>query len=134
MENSIGVRLAAWAGAAAISFTLAGSLAAAAGFVHPEEMQRKDHWVQECLLGARSWQVPFSFVYDGQASDKLLGAWPKKTQTRRLDGVGVQHAISWIDSLTGLEVRCVTVEYADFPAVEWTAYFKNTGKKNTPIL
>jgi alpha-galactosidase len=31
-------------------------------------------------------------------------------------------------------VRCVAVEYADYPAVEWTVYFKNTGTNNTPIL
>jgi len=113
---------------------LAGSLAAAAEFVHPQEIQKKDRWVQACLLGTRSWQVPFSFVYDGRASDKLLGLWPKKTHTKRIDGTGVQHTVTWIDSLTGLEVRCVAIQYADFPAVEWTAYFKNSGKKNTPIL
>jgi alpha-galactosidase len=35
---------------------------------------------------------------------------------------------------TSLQLRCVAVEYADFPAIEWTLYFKNTGDKNTPIL
>ncbi len=28
----------------------------------------------------------------------------------------------------------MAVEYADFPAVEWTVYFKNTGSENTPLL
>ena len=31
-------------------------------------------------------------------------------------------------------VRCVAVEYRDFPTVEWTLYFKNTSDKDTPIL
>ena len=31
-------------------------------------------------------------------------------------------------------VRCVGIEYRDFPTVEWTLYFKNTGVKDTPIL
>jgi hypothetical protein len=26
------------------------------------------------------------------------------------------------------------VDYADYPAVEWTVWFKNTGTANTPIL
>ena len=40
----------------------------------------------------------------------------------------------WTDRRTGLEVRCVSVEYTDFPVVEWTVYFKNTGNRNTAIL
>ena len=31
-------------------------------------------------------------------------------------------------------MRCVAVEYHDFPTVEWTLYFKNTGGGDTPIL
>jgi alpha-galactosidase len=33
-----------------------------------------------------------------------------------------------------LEVRCVVVEYHDFPTVEWTVYFKNTGTSDSPFL
>jgi alpha-galactosidase len=33
-----------------------------------------------------------------------------------------------------LQVRCVAVEYRDFPTVEWTLYFKNTSTHDTPIL
>ncbi len=40
----------------------------------------------------------------------------------------------WTDPRTGLAVRCVAVEYADFPACEWTVYFRNTGRQKTPIL
>lgn len=38
------------------------------------------------------------------------------------------------DAKTGLQVRGVAIEYADFPTVEWTLYFKNTGTNDTPIL
>ncbi len=31
-------------------------------------------------------------------------------------------------------LRCVGIEYSDFPTVEWTLYFKNTSDKDTPIL
>ena len=31
-------------------------------------------------------------------------------------------------------MRCVAVEYSDFPTVEWTVYFKNNGSADTPIL
>ena len=42
--------------------------------------------------------------------------------------------MTWTDPASGLEVRCVAVDYADFLAAEWTVYFKNNGKQNTPIL
>ena len=35
---------------------------------------------------------------------------------------------------TGLQVRLVATEYADFPVVEWTVWLKNTGKADTPII
>ena len=45
-----------------------------------------------------------------------------------------ERTTTWTDPKTGLEVRCVSVEYSDFPVVEWTVYFKNAGKAATPIL
>jgi alpha-galactosidase len=33
-----------------------------------------------------------------------------------------------------LQVRCVAIEYHDFPTVEWKVYFKNTGTSATPII
>jgi alpha-galactosidase len=33
-----------------------------------------------------------------------------------------------------LELRCVAIDYHDFPTIEWTVYFKNTGSNDTPIL
>ncbi len=41
--------------------------------------------------------------------------------------------MTWTDPTLGLEVRFAAVEYADFPAVEWTVYFKNKGNQNSPI-
>jgi len=77
--------------------------------------------------------LPFSFVYDGKASEALLGEWPKKVETKKLDANRTEHTLRWTDSKSGLEVRCVAVDHADYPAVEWTVYFKNTGTNNTPI-
>ncbi|MGE5612417.1 MAG: NPCBM/NEW2 domain-containing protein [Bacillota bacterium] len=79
---------------------------------------------------------PFTFVYGGQASDALLGNW-------RFDRIAVAGApgdllrrqtLTYTDEKTGLQVRCKLVKYDDFPAVEWTLYFKNTGTQDTPIL
>jgi alpha-galactosidase len=75
-----------------------------------------------------------SFVYDGQPSEKLLAKWPKKAATAKLDDYRTERTITWADPNTGLEVRCVLVQYSDFPVVEWTGYFRNTGKDKCPIL
>ena len=78
--------------------------------------------------------LPFSFLYDGQPSDALLATWTKTTEEKAIDKDRTQRTICWSDPKTGLEVRCVSVEYSDFPAVEWTVYLKNAGKASTPIL
>ena len=31
-------------------------------------------------------------------------------------------------------LRCVAIEYRDYPTVEWTLYFQNTGKQDSPVL
>ena len=31
-------------------------------------------------------------------------------------------------------MRCEAVEYDDYPTVEWTLHFKNTGSADTPII
>ena len=78
--------------------------------------------------------LPFSFVYGGKLSDELLSVWPRTQTTRNLDANRSQRELTWTDSQTGLQVRCISVEYKDFPVAEWTVFFKNTGPANTPIL
>ncbi len=132
--NRIRVLLATWAGAAWFAATLLLGAARAAEFVQPEEMRHRDQWLNDRLLDATSAHLPFSFVYDGKPSGELLSAWPKKVQTKKLDAVRTQHTSIWTDPKTALEVRSVAVEYADFPAVEWTVYCTNTGKQVSPVL
>jgi len=82
----------------------------------------------------RTTALPISFVYDGQSSDDLLAVWAKKTARKKLDSCRTQHTLTWTDAHTGLEVRCVAVDYSDFPVAEWTLFLKNTGTADTPIL
>lgn len=82
----------------------------------------------------RSSRLPFAFTCNGAASDACLKAWPQKQETGRIDENRTRHALTWQDPKSGLEVRCVAVNYVDYPAVEWTVYFKNKGKVRTGIL
>jgi alpha-galactosidase len=101
--------------------------------VGPDDLRQKNQWVQEHLLDSKP-KLPFSFVYDKQPSNALLTAWTKKTETKQLDGARTQRTFSWTDPKSGLEVSLVAVDYAEFPVIEWTAYFRNRGKLDTSIL
>jgi alpha-galactosidase len=77
---------------------------------------------------------PFGFTYDGKPSADLIKNWKVARSSRDLDAARVEHTLGYHDDATGLEVRCVAVEYRDFPTVEWTVYFKNTSQTDAPVL
>lgn len=76
----------------------------------------------------------FSFTYDGKPSTELLKTWELKRSSRKLDDQRTERTLTYTDPKTGLVLRCVGVEYSDFPTIQWTLYFKNTSDKDTPIL
>lgn len=138
--TSLGFSSLAWIATIVLVAAACSDLGWAANASQREEMQRRDEWVKSHLLTAADQPASpnggyaFSFVYGEQPSSRLLAAWSQKSQSAKLAKGRTQHTRTWIDPKTGLEVRCVAVEYADFPVVEWTAYFKNDGAKNTPLL
>jgi len=77
---------------------------------------------------------PFSFLYGERPSDELLGDWQFHERTEKLDAMRSRRTQTYTDPKTGLVVRAVIVEYADYPTVEWTLCFKNTGPGDSPIL
>ncbi|MCC6487488.1 MAG: alpha-galactosidase [Candidatus Hydrogenedentes bacterium] len=83
---------------------------------------------------AYTMEPPFSFKYGDRTFADLLPGFAKESAITSLDDVRTQHEILYRDADTGLEVRCIAVEYLDFPTVEWTLHFKNAGEKDTPIL
>ncbi len=79
--------------------------------------------------------VPFfDFNYGGRPFSGQVSGWKQERVSRQLDRQRREHTLSCADPATGLVVRCVGVEYLDFPTVEWTLHFKNTGTGDTPIL
>ncbi len=96
-------------------------------------MQARDQWVQSNLTDPAK-AMPFSFTCGGKSSADLLPGWSGQPTTHPLDANRTETDFTWSDLQTGLEVRCVVVQYRDYPAVEWTAYLKNTGSQDTPLL
>ncbi len=79
-------------------------------------------------------EPPFSFIYDGKPSAELLKSWQTRHDTKKLDSQRTENTLVYTDPASGREVRCVLIEYHDFPTVEWTLYFKNIGSADTPIV
>src|SRR5579871_4072588 len=98
-----------------------------------QEMQTKNRWAQD-LLAHRAQRLPFSFLYGGRSSGAILGAWVESSDSVALDENRTQHTVIWTDPETHLEVRCVDIDYARYPAIEWTVTFKNLGDESTPLL
>ena len=84
---------------------------------------------------ADQWKTPqFSFVYDKASSKDFLATWSVSEEVKKLDDTRTQHTRTYTDPKTSLQVRCMAIEYHDFPAIEWVMYFSNTGTTNSPIL
>lgn len=99
------------------------------------ELKLGDLPAEDALSRQRSATAPpFSFCYDGRHSDDLLPSW-KREETRASVNAGKTTRVrTWTDPKTGLAVRCTILEYAEFPTVEWTLSFRNTGNQDTPII
>lgn len=98
-----------------------------------DQFLQGSQWIKVHLLDDHA-QPPVSFVYDRQGSNSLLKGWSKRIETEQLDSVRTEHIVRWSDAKTGLEFRVEALEFANSPVVEWTAYFKNAGKVDAPIL
>jgi alpha-galactosidase len=87
--------------------------------------------VQNGLFSA---EPPFSFTYNGKPSSEFLATWKLDRTTKKLDENRTAHTLTYSEPNGVLSVRCEAIEYKDFPTVEWTLYFKNSGKTDSPIL
>ena len=94
----------------------------------------RELWLGDLPEASEGIAQPFSFVYGGTPSRWLLPSWDRKDDSKTLDARRVQRNTTWTDPKTGLEVRCTSVEYRDFPVAEWTIHFRNRGNAATPIL
>jgi alpha-galactosidase len=121
-----------WVVSAFVGFGLVTSNAGAVGSGQPNDTPQNDEWLQ-AYVGANS-RLPFSFSYGRQSSSELLRAWQKKTKSQALDGGRIEHVVIWTDPKTQLQVRLSAVSYADSKIIEWSVFFKNDGKADTPIL
>jgi alpha-galactosidase len=77
---------------------------------------------------------PFSFTFAGKPSTGFLKTWTLRRECRAIDDCRTEHALTYTEPGGGLVVRCVAIAYHDFPTIEWTLHFKNSGTRNSPVL
>jgi alpha-galactosidase len=116
------------------TFAVLGSLAGCAKRPSPTAARNIQRGCLDDWFGPGAAKRPFSFNYGGRASVELLPGWNCAVRTRTLDTHRLERTLTYADPASKLEVRCVVVEYLDYPAVEWVLYFKNNGSADTPIL
>jgi len=98
----------------------------------PEDMAQSRWWTASCLSSPT--RLPFSFVYQGKNISGIPETWHPATWTNRIDANLVETVYEATDPVTGLTVRVQWLAYQDFPVVEWTVWFSNTGDTPTPII
>lgn len=101
--------------------------------VRESELSNSAEWLQLHWNGAIE-SLPFSFLYNGKPSHEVLAGCSRSVESVSLDESRTQHIITFSDPQTQLLIRCVAVEYDDYPVVEWTLYFTNKSEADTPIL
>lgn len=98
-----------------------------------DEMVSKAKWTQEHLT--EDGPAVFSFVCGGIPFEQLRCGWTKSpVELTPLPGGRVRRLQRWTDPRSGLEVRLVSVDYGDFPAVEWTVFVANRGTALSPLI
>ncbi len=90
-------------------------------------------WLAKHFIGHNA-QFPFSFCYGDQSSAEILHTWPMQRSEQALDNGRIEYTLTWRDPDSHLVVRCVVIEYHDFPTIEWVLHFENLGAADTPIL
>ena len=103
-----------------------------------DELDRAHTWSQAkfagVAVGKADIEPPFSFSYGGRSFAEIRTNWNVARASKKLDDIRTELVATSKDPATSLAVRCVATEYADFPTVEWTLYFKNEGTADSLIL
>lgn len=78
--------------------------------------------------------APFSFVYGGKPSSELLPHWRRTAAEEPLGEAAVLRTVEYADTASGLVVTARARVYTDWPGVDWTVSFTNTGEAPLPLL
>ncbi len=112
--------------------TALDSRAAKNDFVHKEDLDAARPWIEK-HFGSPA-ELPFSFKVGDESSKDVLSRAKLDRSNKQLDEDRIEHSLVFTDEKSNLEIRCTAIEYYDYPNVEWTVYFRNVGKADSPVI
>ena len=98
----------------------------------PDDMTKSRMWAGRFISSPAS--LPIAFRLGGKTITGIPEDWKPVSRRRRIDANIIETVFEGNDPKIGLSIRAECVEYCDYPVVEWTAWFTNTGSQPTPIL
>ncbi len=98
-----------------------------------DERTEMQHWAETHLSAAAS-SFPFSFSYDGRPFAELAPSWRVKESVTPLDSVRTEHTLVWTSPSQEVEIRCQSIQYSDYPVVEWLVLIKNNSEQDSGVF
>jgi alpha-galactosidase len=98
----------------------------------PEDMAKSRFWTAAFFADPGS--LPVSFSYNGKVISGIPANWKPTVRKNRIDANMMQTVYEGKDSVTGLAIKVESLDYFDFPVVEWTAWLTQTGEQPTPMI
>jgi alpha-galactosidase len=98
----------------------------------PTEFELAGAWFEQNIK--KSSNVPFSFIFGGDTSQKFIANWTKTIQPLGTKENVTGYNILYSDPLSDLSLTLRVDVYKDYPAVEWVLELKNEGTDTTGII
>jgi len=92
------------------------------------------HWLAAFFSVPAGPSFPLSFQYGERSSTELIASWRAEWTTLPAQPGTSRSVLALTDPESGLECRCEITSFVNYPAVEWVAYFRNTGSAGSPII
>lgn len=77
---------------------------------------------------------PGGLLIDSVPITKDVATWQREISTTRDQDKKLERLVTFRHKTSGLVIQYKAVLYHDYPVIEWTVFYKNEGKENTPIL
>lgn len=121
-----------WVLTAVAAICLGGSWAHAVTSVD-EEFGELRQWADAHVASGNV--VPaFSFTCEGRAFDYAAAARSFSEKPAAQGSACVERRTIWTDAELGLEVRCESQVYSDYPVAEWVVFVRNVGREPSPLI
>ncbi len=103
----------------------------------PGEFRLTHDWVTSHFGNGKSalnTQPPFSFKIGGREWSDSRFKWVTKSAIHRLDTRRIERTNIYSEASTALQVKCTSIEWTDYPVVEWSFRILNVGNRASDAI